>query len=266
MSDEVLYDVEQHVATIMLNRPDKLNAATFELGEQLQAAFARAGEEDEVRCVVLTGAGKGFCAGDDVEAAWGDPRMAETMAELAGSNPPLTPEIRAILDCPKPTIAAVNGVAVGIGMDLALACDIRLASEKAKFGQLFVKMGLTADVSGLWRLPQLIGAQAAAELLFTGDMVGADRARELGLVSTVVPTDDVLLAALELGYRIAANPPLAVQTIKEGLRRANGMGRADLDDLARFVGHSLARLFATEDHQAAVTAFLTKSPAVFHGR
>ena len=264
--DEVLYDVEQHVATIMLNRPDKLNAATFELGEQLQAAFVRAGEEDDVRCVVLTGAGKGFCAGDDVEAAWGDPRMAETMAELAGPNPPLTPEIKVILDCPKPTIAAVNGVAVGIGMDLALACDMRLASEHAKFGQLFVKMGLTADVSGLWRLPQLIGGQAAAELLFTGDMIRADRALELGLVSQVVPSDDILPAALELAYRIAANPPLAVQAIKQGLRQATGMGRDDLDDLARFVGHTLAKLFASEDHQAAVTAFMTRQPATFHGR
>lgn len=266
MSDEVLYDVEEHVATIMLNRPEKLNAATFELGEQLQDAFARASEENDVRCVVLTGAGKGFCAGDDVEAAWGDPRMEATMAELAGPNPPLTPEIRAILDCPKPTIAAVNGVAVGIGMDLALACDIRLASEKARFGQLFVKMGLTADVSGLWRLPQLIGGQAAAELLFTGDMLDAARALELGLVSRVVPTDDVLPTALELAFRIAANPPLATQAIKAGLQQANGMGRADLDDLARHVGHSLAKLFASEDHKAAVMAFMTKQPATFHGR
>jgi enoyl-CoA hydratase/carnithine racemase len=266
VSDEVLFEVADHVATITLNRPEKLNAATFEMGEQLQAAFVRAGEEDDVRCVVLTGAGKGFCAGDDVEAAWGDPRMAETMAELAGPNPPLTPEIRVILDCPKPTIAAVNGVAVGIGMDLALACDLRLASEKAKFGQLFVKMGLTADVSGLWRLPQLIGAQAAAELLLTGDVFDAARALELGLVSRVVPVDEIVPAAVELAGRIAANPPLATQTIKAGLRQASGMGRADLDELARFVGHALARLFASEDHKAAVMAFMTKQPAEFHGK
>jgi enoyl-CoA hydratase/carnithine racemase len=266
VSDEVLYDVEQHVATIMLNRPEKLNAATFELGEQLQAAFERAGRDDDVRCVVLTGAGKGFCAGDDVEAAWGDPRMEATVAELGGPNPPLTPEIRVILDCPKPVIAAVNGVAVGIGMDLALACDIRLASEKAKFGQLFVKMGLTADVGGLWRLPQLIGAEAAATLLFTGDLIKADEALRLGLVSQVVGNDDVLPTALELAYRIAANPPLATQAIKAGLRQATGMGRNDLDDLARHVGHSLHRLFASEDHNAAVMAFMTKQPAIFHGR
>jgi enoyl-CoA hydratase/carnithine racemase len=266
VSDEVLYEVVDHVATITLNRPEKLNAATFELGEQLQAAFAQAGEGNDVRCVVLTGAGKGFCAGDDVEAAWGDPRMEATMAELAGPNPPLTPEIAAIIDCPKPTIAAVNGVAVGIGMDLALACDIRLASDKAKFGQLFVKMGLTADVCGLWRLPQLIGAQQAAELLLTGDIIHATRALELGLVSRVVPVDEIVPAALELAGRIAANPPLAVQTIKQGLRQAVGMGRDDLDDLARFVGHGLARLFASEDHKAAVMGFMSRQPAEFHGK
>jgi enoyl-CoA hydratase/carnithine racemase len=264
--DEILYDVADHVATITLNRPEKLNAATFELGEQLQAAFAQAGEGTDVRCVVLTGAGKGFCAGDDVEAAWGDPRMEATMAELAGPNPPLTPEIAAIIDCPKPVIAAVNGVAVGIGMDLALAADIRFASEKAKMGQLFVKMGLTADVSGLWRLPRLIGDSAAAELLFTGDMIDALKAQRLGIVSRVLPRDELLPTTYELATRIAANPPLAVQAIKAGLRQAAGMGRDDLDELARFVGHGLAELFASEDHKAAVMGFMTKSPAVFHGK
>jgi enoyl-CoA hydratase/carnithine racemase len=266
MSDEVLYDVADHVATITLNRPEKLNAATFDLGAQLIASVAEAGQDNEVRCVVLTGAGKGFCAGDDVEAAWGDPRMEATMAELAGPNPPLTPEIAALIDCPKPVIAAVNGVAVGIGMDLALACDIRFASEKAKFGQLFVKMGLTADVSGLWRLPRLTGDSAAAELLFTGDMIDALRAQRLGVVSRVLPPEELLPTTYELANRIAANPPLAVQTIKQGLREATGMGRADLDDLARFVGHGLARLFKSEDHQAAVMAFISKQEATFHGR
>jgi enoyl-CoA hydratase/carnithine racemase len=259
MSDEVLYEVSDHVATITLNRPDKLNAATFDMALQFQGAFARAADDGDVRCVVLTGAGKGFCAGDDVEAAWGDPRMADTMAELAGPNPPLTPEIAVILDCPKPVIAAVNGVALGIGMDFAVAADIRYASEKARFGQLFVKMGLMADVSGYWRLPQLVGPSAAAELLFTGDMIDAAEALRIGLVSRVLPPEELLPSAQELAARIAINPPLALGYIKEGLRRAAGMGRADLGDLAKFVGNGLSRLFASDEHKEAVAAFAQRA-------
>ncbi|HZN16246.1 MAG TPA: enoyl-CoA hydratase-related protein [Acidimicrobiales bacterium] len=258
MAEEVLYTAGDGVATITLNRPDKYNAATFDMADEFRAALARAAEDDAVRCVVLTGAGKAFCSGDDVEAAWGDPRMADTMAELAGPNPPLTPEIAAMLDLSKPTIAAVNGVALGIGMDFAIACDIRYASEKARFGQLFVKMGLMADVSGYWRLPQLVGPSAAAEMLFTGDMFDAAEALRLGLVSRVLPPDELLPAAHDLAARIAANPPLALQRIKEGLRRAAGMGRSDLDDLARFVGHGLSELFASDDHKAAVAKFMQR--------
>ena len=253
---EVLYAVDGNVATITLNRPEKLNAATFDMADAFRAALADAVDDDAVRCIVLTGAGKGFCAGDDVEAAWGDPRMAATMTELAGENPPLTPEIAALLDCPKPLIAAVNGVALGIGMDFALACDIRYASERARFGQLFVKMGLMADVAGYWRLPQLVGPSAAAELLLTGDMVDAERALQIGLVSRVLPGDELVPAAHELAARIAANSAPALRYIKEGLRRATGMQRADLDQLARFVGNGLAALFASDEHKAAVTAFL----------
>jgi enoyl-CoA hydratase/carnithine racemase len=262
MAQEVLYDVTDHVATITLNRPDKLNAATFDMGVEFKAAFTEAGAAGDVHCVVLTGAGKGFCAGDDVEAAWGDPRMADTMAELAGPNPPLTPEIASILDCPKPVIAAVNGVALGIGMDFALASDIRYASEKARFGQLFVKMGLMADVSGYWRLPQLVGPSAAAELLFTGDMINAAEALRLGLVSRVLPPDELVSATQELAARIATNSPLALGHIKEGLRRAVGMGRADLNDLARFVGNGLSTLFASDEHKAAVAAFAQRAKSV----
>ena len=126
------------------------------------------------------------------------------------------------LECRKPTIAAVNGAAVGIGMDFALLCDIRLASEHAKFSQMFVKLGLMADVTGYWRLPQLVGYAKAAELLFTGDLVGAAEAERIGLVSRVLPADELLPAALDLAGRIAANPPQSVRHIKEGLRRAVG--------------------------------------------
>ena len=125
----VLYDTADRVATITLNRPDARNAATFEMEEELIQCFAEAEGDPDVGCIVLTGAGKGFCAGDDVTKAWGDPRMEATLAELASPDPPITPLVGAMLACDTPMIAAVNGAAVGIGMDLALLCDLRIASE-----------------------------------------------------------------------------------------------------------------------------------------
>jgi enoyl-CoA hydratase len=265
-SREVLYEVDAHVAVVTLNRPDRLNAATFDLGEQLVAALAEAESDDEVRVVVLTGAGKGFCAGDDVEAAWGDPRMAAILRDLGSVRPPMTPESSALLGMTKPTIAAVNGVAVGIGMDLAVSCDVRVASERARFGLLYVKMGLMADLPSYWRLPQLVGYEKAAELLMTGDMIDAAEAQRIGLVSRVVAPDDLLPATRELATRIAANAPLAVRHVKEGLRRGVGRGYADLADVATFVGNGLARLFATADHKEAAAAFLEKRDPTFTGR
>jgi enoyl-CoA hydratase/carnithine racemase len=264
--DEVLYEVSEHVATITFNRPDRLNAATFEMGEQLTEAFAEVDKDGEVRAVVVTGAGRAFCAGDDVEKAWGDPRMEEITRWLADVRPGMTPEAEMFLECRKPTIAAVNGAAVGIGMDFALLCDIRLASPFAKFSQMFVKLGLMADITGYWRLPQLVGYAKAAELLFTGDMVDATEAERIGLVSRVVPAEELLGEAQGLAARIAANPPQAVRHIKEGLRRAVGRAYTELPEVSSFVANGLAHLFTTEDHKEAAAAFMEKRPAVFTGR
>jgi enoyl-CoA hydratase/carnithine racemase len=263
---EVRYEVADHVATVTLDRPDRMNAATFEMGEQLQEAFAEVERDDAVRAVVVTGAGRAFCAGDDVEKAWGDDRMQETLRWLADVRPGMTPEAAMFLECRKPTIAAVNGAAVGIGMDFALLCDLRLASEHAKFSQLYVKLGLMADVTGYWRLPQLVGYAKAAELLFTGDVIDATEAERIGLVSRVLPADELLPAAHDLAARIAANPPQSVRYLKEGLRRGVGRAYTELPEVSSFVANGLAHLFTTEDHKEAATAFLEKRPAVFTGR
>jgi len=254
------------VATITLDRPDALNAATYEMEQELLDVLARADADPDVRALVLTGAGRGFCAGDDVKKAWGDPRMEATLAELAGPTPPLTPLVAAMLALATPVVAAVNGAAMGIGMDIALLCDVRIASEHAKFAQLFVKMGLSADVTGYWLLPQVIGASRAAELLLSGDTLDAAGAERIGLVSRVVPADELLTEAHDLAARIAANPPLAVRAIKEGLRMGVGRRVDELQDMATFVGHSLARLFETEDHREAAQAFMERRPATFTGR
>jgi enoyl-CoA hydratase/carnithine racemase len=261
----VLFDVADRVATITLNRPDARNAATFEMEQELIQCFADADADPGVGCIVLTGAGKGFCAGDDVTKAWGDPRMEATLAELASPNPPITPLVGAMLATDTPMVAAVNGAAVGIGMDLALLCDLRIASEYARFAQLYVKLGLMCDVTGIWLLPQIVGRARATELLLTGQIIDATEAERLGLVSRVVAAGDLMPTANEIARSIAANPPLAVRAIKQGLRLAAGRTSDELPDLARFVGHSLSKLFTTADHQEAAAAFVERREPHFTG-
>jgi enoyl-CoA hydratase/carnithine racemase len=265
-SDQLLVDVSDHVATVTFNRPKKMNAATVDMGEALVEAFEEIEDNDDVRVVVLTGAGdRAFCAGDDVQEAWNDPRTEQIMRKLGGIRPPMTPESTIVLGCSKPTIAAVNGLALGIGMDFAVMCDLRIASENASFALLYVKMGLMADLPTYWRLPQLVGYEKATELAFTGDFVDAREAERIGLVSKVVAPDELMPGVYDLAGKIAANPPLAVRHIKEGFRRAAGRSYTDLADVATFVGNGLARLFETKDHKEAAAAFLEKRAPVFEG-
>jgi enoyl-CoA hydratase len=178
-------------------------------------------------------------------------------------TPQLTPAADALLNTDVPVVAAVNGAAVGWGMELSLMADIRVASERAKFGELFVLRGLVTDVPGLARLAAAVGRERAAELLFTGDVIDASTAHEIGLVSRVVPHDDLIPVALELAQRIAANPPLAVQRIKAGLRRALD---PDWTSLGTWVSESLAELFKTADHREGVKAFLEKRAPNYTGK
>src|SRR3546814_460429 len=170
------------------------------------------------RCLVITGADPAFCSGDDVKQVMAG--AGERVSSGLRAEPALTPLADALLHTDVPVVAAVNGAAVGWGMELAIMADIRVASERAKLGELFVMRGLCCDAPGLGRLNQLVGREVAAELLFTGRIVGAAEAKELKLVSRVVPHEELLTVALELARRIAANPPLAVQRIKRGLREA----------------------------------------------
>src|SRR5690606_16501724 len=160
--------------------------------------------------------GRAFCAGDDVKQIMLGEQREETTQRLRDVRPRPTPAAAAILECDKPGIAAVNGAAVGWGMDLSLFCDVRIASTEAKLGELFIKRGLVADLGGLWRLPLVVGPSKAAELLFTGDVISADEAERIGLVSRVVPPGELLPTARELANKIAANPPIAMRYMKEG--------------------------------------------------
>ncbi len=257
MSDGLLIERHGDVEVLTLDRPDARNALTFELYDALEAAV----RETTARCLVITGADPAFCSGDDVKQVMVGAGEA-TSASLS-RTPRLTPAADALVHTDVPIIAAVNGAAVGWGMELALLADIRIASERAKFGELFVLRGLVSDVAGIGRLAQLVGRENAALLLYTGAVIDAARAERIGMVSSVVAHDDVVPVALALAEEIASRPPLAVQALKQGLRRALD---PDWHELGRWVSSTLGDLFRTEDHKEGVAAFLEKRPATFRGR
>lgn len=259
----VRYEIADYIATVTLNRPEAMNALTREAYAQLESAIRDAHSNPDVRCVIITGEGRAFCSGDDVKQIMLGEQREATQQRLRDVRPRPTPAAAAILECDKPVIAAVNGAAVGWGMDMALMCDIRIASELAKFGELFIRRGLVADLGGLWRLPEVVGPSKAAELLFTGDVIGAAEAERIGLVSQVVPPDDLMPAALAMASKIAANPPIAMRYMKEGLRRSR---LATMEEMGAFVGSSLAYLFTTEDHREGALSFVERREPVFRGR
>jgi enoyl-CoA hydratase/carnithine racemase len=252
--------LEGHVAVITLNRPHRRNALNFQAYDELEASFRAASADPDVRSVVVTGADPAFCSGDDVGEIMAGPRAsaAETPREIRP-----TPAAMAALECAKPVIAAVNGAAVGWGMELALYADIRLASEKASFAELFIRRGLICDVGGLLRLPAIVGPAKAAELLYTGDMIEAAEAGRIGLVSEVTPHADLLPKAMDLAARIARNSPLALRFMKEGLRRTT---HGDARATGSWAIEVIYKLFDTEDHREGVRSFLEKREPVFTGR
>jgi enoyl-CoA hydratase/carnithine racemase len=254
---ELTYEVTDDVGVITLNRPEARNALTHTTYRELEDAV----RTTSARCLVITGADPAFCSGDDVKQVM--VAAGDAVSSGLRADPRITPAAAALLETDVPIVAAVNGAAVGWGMELALMADLRVASEKARFGELFVKRGLCCDVAGIGRLAQLVGRENAADLLFTGRIVDAAEARELRLVSRVVPHDELLPAAMELARSIASNPPLAVQRIKHGLRRALD---PDWQELGSWVSASLGELFRTEDHKEGVASFLEKREPRFTGR
>jgi enoyl-CoA hydratase/carnithine racemase len=244
------------IEVLTLDRPDARNALTFELYGALEQAV----RDTTARCLVITGIDPAFCSGDDVKQVMVSSGAAT--AEHLSRSPRLTPAADALLHTDVPVIAAVNGAAVGWGMELALLADIRIASERARFGELFVLRGLVSDVAGLGRLAQLVGRENAALLLFTGAVIDAERAERIGMVSSVVAHDDLVPVAVALAQEVASRPPLAVQAIKRGLRQALD---PDWGELGAWVSRTLGDLFRTDDHREGVAAFLEKRPPEFRG-
>lgn len=245
-----------NVDIITINRPEIRNALRFQTYDELEAAV----RQTKARAIVITGADPAFCSGDDVREVMGGGEKKDRPVQVA---PRLTPAADAILHTNVPVIAAVNGAAVGWGMELAMMADIRIASEKAKFGELFVLRGLCTDVCGIGRLASLVGRDTAARLLFTGDVIDAATAQRIGLVSEVVDHADLVPTATALAQKIAERPPLAVAKIKEGMRIALD---PNWTELGAWVSTSLGELFKTEDHREGVKSFLEKRAPQFVGR
>jgi 2-(1,2-epoxy-1,2-dihydrophenyl)acetyl-CoA isomerase len=259
----LLYEVKDRIATLTLNRPERLNALGDTLREDLYDALVKSAADPDVGVLVITGAGRGFCSGGDVKA------MSERDQSGAAAHPgerwaPLRDRIiLAMRDCPKPVIAAINGAAAGAGMNLALACDIRVASTAAKFSQAFVKRGLTPDWGGSWFLPRLVGTAKACELIFSGESIDATEALKLGIVNAVVAPEALMDAAYKLARQIAAGPAVAIQLAKRAIYHNLD---ADLRAGLEFETFAQGICRETEDAKEGVRAFVEKRAPQFRGR
>ena len=256
----VLYAAADGVATLTLNRPQLLNALNDDLLDGLRDGLARAKADAAVRAVLLTGAGRGFCAGADLAAATQRPQPFDVEQSLRERFHPIVLAMRRL---PKPIVAAVNGAAAGAGMSLALACDIVLAGESASFLQAFARIGLVPDCGSTWLLPRIVGDVRARAIVMLADKIGAHDALRYGLVWQVFDDDRLMAEALACARRLAQMPTRAYDLIKQALdcSAANGLGtQLDIE------GRLQAEAMATEDHREGVAAFLQKRPASFKGR
>src|SRR3989449_3838445 len=259
----LLHEVKHATATLRVTRPERLNALGGTLRDDLYAAVLRASQDAAVRVIVVTGAGKGFCAGGDVKAM-NEVKEGRAERPLIDRVEPLRDRVLlAMRDAPQPVIAAVNGAAAGAGMNLALGCDIRLASTAAKFTQAFVKRGLHPDWGGTYFLPRLVGMAKACELVFTGEIIDAQEALRLGIVNAVYHPEELMPATYELARKIAAGPPVAIRLAKRALYHSE---ESDLRGALEFETFAQNVCSETEDAREGIKAFVEKRAPQFKGR
>ena len=264
MSDDLLEVIKDGVAVLTLNRPERLNAMSGAMLDGLLEALPRLAEDGAVGVVVLTGAGRGFCAGGDVKAmAEGSETTGVTLEERAQGLRARMEVSRWLHEMPKPTIAMVRGAAAGAGLSLALACDLRIAGDSARFGTAFARVGYSGDFGGSFFLTRLVGTAKARELYFTADLLDAHQALGLGLVNRVIADARLEEETLALARRLADGPRVAYRYMKRNLNAAESGTLHDLLDLEAW-HHS--RCGMTEDHREAAKAFVEKRQPVFRGR
>ena len=256
------FEIRQRCGLITLDRPQRLNALTFEVYAELRRFFDWLGQQQEARAVVLTGAGRGFCSGGDVEDIIGQ-LFSRDMAGLLEFTRLTGALIQSVRRCPRPVVAAVNGICVGAGAVLALACDLRYAAPEARFGFVFPQVGLCgADMGAGWLLPRVVGLGHASELLLTGDLIGAPRAAEIGLVNRVVPAEALVEEALALAGRLAAGPAFAHAMTK---RMLEDEAPLSLEAAIEAEAQAQALCMQHPDFREAHQAWREKRPPRFEG-
>jgi len=259
----LLYAVQDRIATLTLNRPERLNALGDTLRDDLYDAVTQSAADPNVGVLVITGAGRGFCSGGDVKSMNEREQSGEASPPIDRFAPIRDRIVLAMRDCPKPIIAAVNGAAAGAGMNLALACDLRIASNAAKFSQAFVKRGLAPDWGGSWFLPRVVGTAKAFELIFTGDPIDANEALKLGIVNSVVAPEELMPETYKLARKIANGPPVAIAISKRAIYHNE---EVDLRAGLEFETFAQGLCRETEDSKEGVRAFMEKRAPVFTGR
>jgi 2-(1,2-epoxy-1,2-dihydrophenyl)acetyl-CoA isomerase len=256
-------DISDRVAVLTLNRPEKLNALSDEMIRCAIATLERCATDPEVGCVVVTGEGPGFCAGGDVSAMGGPSSADRTFEERVDRQRDIHRFPSLLYDLPKVTIAAVNGVAAGAGLGLALSCDLRFCSDRARFTTAFAKVGFGGDFGTTWKLARLVGEAKAKELFFLSEMVDANNAERLGLVNRVCPHDTLLDQVGRIARRIASGPLVSFRYMKENIQLAM---TSDYGALLEREAFTHLRCGQTEDHREGVAAFLEKREPTFRGR
>lgn len=257
----ILCEVDDKVATITLNRPDKHNAFTTPMAREWADMLERLESDERVRVIVVTGAGRSFCAGGDTQAMGADevPRALDIRSKLTEGVHRIALQLQCMA---KPVIAAINGAAMGAGLDLALMCDIRFAADTAVVGESYSRLGLVPGAGGSYFLPRIVGTAKALELLWTADVLDASSAERIGLVSRVLPSAQLLPATMEFAQRIASSPPLAVQAIK---RLVHQSLRMDLASSLNLAASEMTLVRASDDHREAVAAMREKRSPSFRG-
>ncbi|HXJ33645.1 MAG TPA: enoyl-CoA hydratase/isomerase family protein [Candidatus Eisenbacteria bacterium] len=262
---DLLVEKREHTTLVTLNRPERLNAITFAMLEGLTQALKDAEADPDVRVIIVTGAGRGFCSGLDLKEAAEGRGIGGALAGGGGVGHMGTRDLPTVVlqQLDTPVICAINGAAAGYGLDLALGCDIRLMAAGAKLAPSFAKRGIVPESGGTWYLPRLVGWAKACEIGFLGEDLPSDRALELGLVNRVLPDDAVLPEALRWAEKIAANAPLAVKAMKRLYR--HGLG-TDFEGHSHHVLMQLMLLFRSQDFQEGMASFIERRPPRFAGR